>query len=66
MNVKISVEAEIEEGLAQLDRGEGAPGEQAFRALREKSLSRRESRAFRRELLDGTRTLSGLQIDPIR
>ncbi len=35
---------QIEEGLAQLDRGEGIPGEQAFRALREKSRTRREDR----------------------
>lgn len=50
---------QIEEGLTQLDRGEGIPGEQAFRALRDMI-------AFRRELLDGTRALSGLQIDSIR
>ena len=54
---------QIEEGLAQLDKGEGIPDEQAFRALREKSQSRR---AFQRELLDGTRALSVLQIDSIR
>lgn len=35
---------QIEEGLAQLDRGEGIPGEQAFGALRQKSRSRRENR----------------------
>jgi antitoxin ParD1/3/4 len=35
---------QIEEGLAQLDRGEGIPGEQAFRDLRDKSQSRRENR----------------------
>jgi len=35
---------QIEDGLAQLDRNEGIPGEQAFQALRDKSQSRRESR----------------------
>lgn len=50
MNVTISGDAErltreererlnrqIEEGLAQLDRGEGVPGDQAFQALWERS-----------------------------
>ncbi len=32
----------IEEGLAQLDRGEGIPGDQVFQRLREKSRQRRE------------------------
>ncbi len=32
---------QIEEGLAQLDRGEGIPGDQAFKALWEKSRQRR-------------------------
>ena len=31
----------IEEGLAQLDRGEGIPGDQTFHALWEKSRRRR-------------------------
>lgn len=34
----------IEEGLAELDRGEGIPVEEAFRALREKSQTRRAAR----------------------
>lgn len=34
----------IEEGLSQLDRGEGIPGEQVFAALWEKSRKRREAR----------------------
>lgn len=38
------LDGQIEEGLAQLDKGEGIPGEQAFRALREKSRERREAR----------------------
>jgi len=33
----------IEEGLAELDRGEGIPGEQVFEALREKSRQRRRA-----------------------
>ena len=32
---------QIEEGLAQLDRGEGIPGDEVFQALREKSRARR-------------------------
>jgi hypothetical protein len=57
MNVTISDDAEriareererlnrqIEEGLAQLDRGEGIPGDQAFQALWERSQKRREAR----------------------
>lgn len=35
---------QIEEGLAQLDRGEGIPGDQAFQALWEKSQKRRAAR----------------------
>ena len=38
------LDEQIEQGLAQLDRGEGIPGEQAFQSLREKSRSRREAR----------------------
>jgi len=34
---------QIEEGLSQLDRGEGIPGDQAFQALWEKSRKRRET-----------------------
>ncbi len=37
---------QIEEGLAQLDRGEGVPGDRVFRALRERS---REGSFFERE-----------------
>ena len=35
---------QIDEGLAQLDRGEGIPGEQVFQALWEKSQKRRKAR----------------------
>src|SRR5215210_5360520 len=35
---------QIEEGLAQLDRGEGIPGEDVFQGLWEKSRSRRAAR----------------------
>jgi antitoxin ParD1/3/4 len=35
---------QIEEGLAQLDRGEGIAGEQAFQAQWEKSRKRHEAR----------------------
>ena len=35
---------QIEEGLVQLDRGEGIAGEQAFQALWEKSRKRHEAR----------------------
>jgi antitoxin ParD1/3/4 len=38
------LDEQIEEGLVQLDRGEGIPGEEAFQALREKSRARREAR----------------------
>lgn len=38
------LDGQIEEGLTQLDNGEGISGEQAFRALREKSRARREAR----------------------
>lgn len=34
---------EIEEGLGQLDRGEGIPGDQAFQALWERSRKRRQA-----------------------
>ena len=33
----------IEAGLAQLDRGEGIPGDQVFSAMREKSRLRRQA-----------------------
>lgn len=39
---RVRLNERIEEGLAQLDRGEGIPGDQAFRGLRERS--RRKSR----------------------
>ena len=39
---RIRLNEKIDEGIAQLDRGEGGPGDQAFRALWEKSRKRRE------------------------
>lgn len=38
------LDQQIEEGLAQLDRGEGIPGEDVFQGLWEKSRSRRAAR----------------------
>lgn len=38
------LDEQIDEGLSQLDRGEGIPGEQAFQDLWEKSKRRREAR----------------------
>ncbi len=40
---RLRLNERIEEGLAQLDRGEGIPGERVFSALREKSRKRREA-----------------------
>ncbi len=40
---RVRLNERIEEGLAQLDRGEGIPGDQAFQALWEKSRRRREA-----------------------
>ncbi len=39
---RVRLNEQIEKGLAQLDRGEGIPGDQVFRALREKSRKRRD------------------------
>lgn len=41
---RVRLNERIEEGLSQLDRGEGIPGDQAFQALWEKSRKRREMR----------------------
>ncbi len=38
------LDRQIQEGLAQLDRGEAFPGEEIFQSLREKSRTRREAR----------------------
>ncbi len=38
---RIKLNAQIEEGLAELDRGEWTPSDQVFQALREKSRRRR-------------------------
>ncbi len=40
---RVRLNERIEEGLAQLDPGEGIPGDQAFKALWEKSRKRREA-----------------------
>ena len=41
LHERSALNEKIEEGLAELDRGEGIPGEQVFEALREKSRQRR-------------------------
>ena len=41
LHERSALNEKIEEGLAELDRGEGIPGEQVFAALREKSRQRR-------------------------
>ncbi len=38
---RVKLGEKIEEGLGELDRGEGLPGDQVFEALREKSRRRR-------------------------
>ncbi len=40
---RAQLDEQIEEGLAQLDRGEGVPGEEAFQALWDKSRRWREA-----------------------
>jgi len=41
LHERSALNEKIEEGLAELDRGEGIPGEEVFEALREKSRQRR-------------------------
>ncbi len=42
---RVRLNEQIEEGLAQLDRGEGIPGDQAFQALWERTGARSRSSA---------------------
>ena len=46
----------IEEGLAQLDRGEGIPGDQVLQRLREKSRKRSQPSSSPAGALAGTRS----------